>query len=612
MAQQNIDYGSFPNDPSADAIRIAFEKVQTNFTELYGNLSNIAGNVSAVTAGTGILTSGSTGNVTINAIFSSLTAHSNTVIVSGLGGFVPTGGVVGRDYTVNNATNTLFIELDPTLSPIFDDLILTGNLIVDGETISSPDANIVLSNGNIILSNGKFSGNILSSAGANTVQFADTAGLITGDNNFIYDSANTILTLVGGNITTDTYTAGYLVNTVNLDVSNVANITNTATVGSLVSLGNISGVNGLLSGNLEVIGNIESTSMSATGNVDGGLFSGNGSGLFDLVASNITTGTLPAGVLAGTYNIDITGNADSATHVTGNLQPNINTLGTLVDLSVTGNTTVGNLLSLGLISGASGNFTGNLSTNQIAVNLNIAGNTATFSNTVQVGNLESSNNITSANIVNSLEIQTDTLIATGNISGNNLEAINQVSAGSLTITGNSSLANVIGDNFLVANLTSSGFIDAVEITVNQSTVAGNVIAGNVYANGGIVSGQTAQFSGQISAVNGIFTGNITSGNINTIEQIQTLDITVTGTATSQNIVNIDNITTNELNANIIDSNSASITTLVVSNIAEISIVQLSGLATDPSPPEPGQVYYNTVTGKFRVYNGVLNQWQSLN
>jgi len=34
MAQQNIDFGTFPDDPSADAIRTAFQKVQQNFNEI--------------------------------------------------------------------------------------------------------------------------------------------------------------------------------------------------------------------------------------------------------------------------------------------------------------------------------------------------------------------------------------------------------------------------------------------------------------------------------------------------------------------------------------------------------------------------------------------------
>jgi hypothetical protein len=35
VSQKNIDPGSFPDDPSADAIRTAFIKTQENFTELY-------------------------------------------------------------------------------------------------------------------------------------------------------------------------------------------------------------------------------------------------------------------------------------------------------------------------------------------------------------------------------------------------------------------------------------------------------------------------------------------------------------------------------------------------------------------------------------------------
>ncbi len=39
MAQRNIDFGTFPDDPDADAIRTAFQKTQENFTELFAGLS---------------------------------------------------------------------------------------------------------------------------------------------------------------------------------------------------------------------------------------------------------------------------------------------------------------------------------------------------------------------------------------------------------------------------------------------------------------------------------------------------------------------------------------------------------------------------------------------
>jgi hypothetical protein len=49
MAQQNIDFGSFPNDPAADPIRAAFQKVQQNFTDLYA--TQFSTGVVEITAG---------------------------------------------------------------------------------------------------------------------------------------------------------------------------------------------------------------------------------------------------------------------------------------------------------------------------------------------------------------------------------------------------------------------------------------------------------------------------------------------------------------------------------------------------------------------------------
>ena len=42
-----------------------------------------------------------------------------------------------------------------------------------------------------------------------------------------------------------------------------------------------------------------------------------------------------------------------------------------------------------------------------------------------------------------------------------------------------------------------------------------------------------------------------------------------------------------------------------------STLQLTGLVADPAGVA-GLVYYNSVTGKFRGYNGVVGAWQDLN
>lgn len=236
MAQQNIDYGNFPDDPSADAIRIAFQKTQDNFTELYGNLSNIASNVTSITAGNGITVSSSTGAVTVDATFSSLTVHSNTLYVSGLGGSVPFGGNVGEDYTVSSNTANLFVELNSNISPTFSNLTITGNLQVDGDNITAANANVTLTNGNITLTNGTFTGNV--SGSANTVQFANAAGIVSSDVNFVYDQGNTALTLTNGTFTAANIDSQYQLNAVTINAtgnvySNNAIVTDTISASAI-------------------------------------------------------------------------------------------------------------------------------------------------------------------------------------------------------------------------------------------------------------------------------------------------------------------------------------------------------------------------------------------
>ena len=65
MAQQNIDFGTFPDDPDADAIRTAFSKVQNNFDELFSTVT--AGSVTSVNGGAGIAVNAPTGNVIVTA-----------------------------------------------------------------------------------------------------------------------------------------------------------------------------------------------------------------------------------------------------------------------------------------------------------------------------------------------------------------------------------------------------------------------------------------------------------------------------------------------------------------------------------------------------------------
>lgn len=53
-------------------------------------------------------------------------------------------------------------------------------------------------------------------------------------------------------------------------------------------------------------------------------------------------------------------------------------------------------------------------------------------------------------------------------------------------------------------------------------------------------------------------------------------------------------------------------TEVYSLTGSTGVFRVPNLNVDPTPSFPGQVYYNTVTGKFRGYNAVAAIWQDLN
>lgn len=79
--------------------------------------------------------------------------------------------------------------------------------------------------------------------------------------------------------------------------------------------------------------------------------------------------------------------------------------------------------------------------------------------------------------------------------------------------------------------------------------------------------------------------NAVSGQIEEIPANDNLDLSLT------NIVNVGNITA-------IGQNTS-------------STVQLVELVADPAG-SPGLIYYNTTTGKFRGYNGVVGSWKDIN
>ena len=103
MAKQTINIGASANDGTGDPLRIAFDKVNSNFTELY---NDDTGDVNSIIAGDGISVDTATGNVTVTN-----TITNNNQLTNGAG-YVDGSGTANRlpkftdADTIGNSTIT--------------------------------------------------------------------------------------------------------------------------------------------------------------------------------------------------------------------------------------------------------------------------------------------------------------------------------------------------------------------------------------------------------------------------------------------------------------------------------------------------------------------------
>lgn len=136
MAQKNIDFGTFPDDPNADAIRTAFSKVQDNFTELYDNIQSQAVLSINKIPQAGITVNNTVGNVLIAANIAQVQVYSTTL---DLGLNAP-----DTKSNVNLLTSAQSIWID---LPV--DIDVVGNLSVGNKSNLGAIANIKITGGSV-------------------------------------------------------------------------------------------------------------------------------------------------------------------------------------------------------------------------------------------------------------------------------------------------------------------------------------------------------------------------------------------------------------------------------------------------------------------------------
>ena len=448
-------------------------------------------------------------------------------------------------------SNTILIKRSGTANAV----PASGNLALGELAINYQDGNLFYkdSGGSVqTIASKQFvsvSGNI-TGANVNTGQLSLSGNVISAINSTsnITTTANVSAGYVLGN--------GYFLTGVITSVANINNGTSNVTVVS--SGGNITvGVGG--TGNVVVFattGQYTTGVISASGNITGDYFFGNGSQLTGVAASSVDANNLIGNTLSsnvvnssltsvGTLSsLSVSGNITSGNLNAAGLSLSANVVSALnstSNITTTANAAIGNLLTDGLYHangvawdfqqpaganteiqyndgsggfGASANFTFNDTTQLLTVTgtQSVTGS-ITGGNLLTAGNVSATGNITGGNIT--------TTGASGNIFGANV-----ISGVTLSASG-----NVIGGNVNTGQLSLSGNVISAINSTSAITTTANINGGNLNAAGLSLSSNVLS---ALNSTNDITTSaNITGGNLN-----------AAGLSLSSNVVSALNSTSN--------------------------------------------------------------------
>lgn len=372
-----------------------------------------------------------TGNISTYAVLSDNYFYSNGVPYD----FSNAAGNTG-ELQFNTAN-----DLDASSKLTFDKP--TGLLSVDGNI----SARYFI--GNVT---GNISGNLVV-PGINQSIIYNKLGNAGGSSAFTFDEDTSLVTVVG-NIAAYDVTGGNTVSAVNL-------------AGSLVTAlqPNITQV-GLLS-NLTVTGNVSAANAQLGNLASANYFSGDGSLLANLTGANVT-GTVANAQYSATAGTVLTA-----------VQTNITQLGTLANLSITGNldtvtdinatgtiaaaelTATGNIIVQGLVSGDQLSIAGAATVDQFTAGT-VQGNLIpTSDNTYTLGNSSQRWNKLSLSSTG-IQIGTSELTdVAGVLTTANANIATALTTGNVTVTGNLTAQR---DVYITGNLTVSGSTEYIDVT----------------------------------------------------------------------------------------------------------------------------------------------------
>jgi hypothetical protein len=343
---------------------------------------------------------------------------------------------------------------------------------VAGFSVGEIPANVVLANGDIITGNIQANANITANGNITASFFLGNGAYLTGiDATSIQNGNSNVKVYANANVAISTY-----------GNANIVTITGTG----LIVAGTVSSSGNAIVGNLSTVGNVNSGNFITTGLIS--------------AIGNANVGNI--GATAGIFTT-VTGT------LTTNAQPNITSVGALVNLSIIGNANIGNIGSAGVITAVGNISGGNISTTGL---ITVSGN-------ANIGNIGT----------------TGLLTVTGNISG-----------GNLSISGISTLPNIVGANITTASNANlniepngTGLVVIANTAGGATAIAmGDPTQGNLISNAVVLS-NSSSVSNAIAQLN-LVLGKLVPPSPPNFPSSQSITIATLSTYRMTNYVQTDN------------------------------------------------------------------------
>ena len=512
------------------------------------------GNLVSANFLTGILTTAAQPNITSVGLLTSLTIGPNSsLIMTGDSGYIRANSIQGTD-----GVNAIY----PSYNGATGAVGVTGNL-----TVGIGAAGNITANGNITASyfigNGSSLTNIIASNIIGTVANANYAAFAGNVVNSSQPNITSVGTLTSVSVTGNATIGGVKTDNYYYANGQPVNFTQPGGSNGYIQFNN----NGSLGGSANLIWDAANNTLVAS------RFSGNGSGLTNLNASNIS-GQVANALVAGT--------------VYTAAQPNITSLGTLTGLNVTGTTTLtGNVTIDGTLANLS---VGNLSVQDNIIDLS-AETTGTPSNNAGLRVIRG----------DELSVQlrwTESALAWQftNDGVNYLSIVGRDSAGNISVS-NANLGNLATANFfsgsgnLLSNIQGAN-VSGIVSNANYAAYAGNVTGAsqpNITSVGTLSS---------LSVTGNVTSGNATLGNAATANYFIGNGSLLTGIVAASTASNVANGTSN-VNIPTASGN----VTVSVSGTANVAIFTSTGVNVSG---------YLTTTGNISASNANLGNLATAN